>query len=252
MVTGACHEGRARIPNPRAVRRKPAGFDPAQVDAGPAEPSEGAPLLGGGSEHDGDRLDLAQAAHQLRHSTTAPARACRPVGAVPRPDDPGRPVRRPFGRHDEPVAGRDDRLLCDGDAACAGAARHRLAAISLSAAWGVGEQSRERPGIAIDPAVARKGQPRADARSAAGRTRDHDLVAVYRADRPESSRRITNERLAPELDSSVGRSLVSDPVDGGDEDAVRDGVAPLDGAPGVVLRLSVGRPLSGMPADGAG
>ena len=44
---------------------------------------------------------------------------------------------------------------------------------------------------------------------------------------------------------------MSDPVNGGDEDPVRDGVAPLDRAPGVVLRLPRRRALGRMPADGA-
>ena len=46
--------------------------------------------------------------------------------------------------------------------------------------------------------------------------------------------------------------LVADAVDGGDEDAVGDGVGALDGLPGVVLRRAEFVLLGRMPADGGG
>ena len=63
---------------------------------------------------------------------------------------------------------------------------------------------------------------------------------------------IGDEGIAPELDAAVGRAFEADAIDGGDVDAVGDGVGALDGAPGVELRRAVLRFFRRVPADGRG
>src|ERR1039458_7023489 len=70
---------------------------------------------------------------------------------------------------------------------------------------------------------------------------------------------IAEERPSPEFEAFAGRgiaanvaSLEADAIHHANINAVCDGVRPLDGAPGVVLRLAEFRLLRGMPSDGRG
>src|SRR6266481_9473612 len=80
------------------------------------------------------------------------------------------------------------------------------------------------------------------------------VVGSLRKHAPEG---ITEERASPEFEAFAGHgitadvsSLHADAIHNADINAVRDRVRPLDGAPGVVLRLAEFSLLRGMPSDG--
>ncbi len=65
---------------------------------------------------------------------------------------------------------------------------------------------------------------------------------------------IAEERSAPEFKTvaAFGGSFVADAIDGSDINSIGDGVAALDGAPGIALSLAVGGLFGRVPADGGG
>src|SRR2546425_7859296 len=83
--------------------------------------------------------------------------------------------------------------------------------------------------------------------------RNQARLTILRGPREDRAERIRQERRAPELDAvraPAGEPLVAHAVYRGDVTAVGDGVAALDGAPGVELLGAVRRLLLGVPADG--
>jgi hypothetical protein len=111
------------------------------------------------------------------------------------------------------------------------------------------------PLVRVDPPVAEE-RPAAAGLFDAGEVDlgDERLFAVGRRLGENGAERVAEETRAPELDAGgrgvAGRLLEADAVDGRDEDAACDGVAALDGAPGLPLGRPVRRLLGRMPPDG--
>ncbi len=102
----------------------------------------------------------------------------------------------------------------------------------------------DRP-VGVDPAVPQEGPIAPDFLDASqvDLAKD-DLLSVHGGLGQDHALRVAQKRAAPELDSgtALGRHLMTHPVDRGDVHAVGDGVAPLDGPPGIVLGGAVGLP----------
>src|SRR5437879_3977835 len=86
---------------------------------------------------------------------------------------------------------------------------------------------------------------------------EQNFFLVVRSFRKHAPEGVAEKRTSPKLESFAGHriaadiaGLKADAIHHADINAVRDRVRPLDGAPGVVLRLAEFSLLRGMPSDG--
>ena len=114
--------------------------------------------------------------------------------------------------------------------------------------------------VAVDAAVAQERPVAADVfHHTEVNFADQNFFLVVRGLGDDAAERIAEERCAPEFQAISGSGIapdvsgfVSHTIYHRDVHAVGDGMGALDGAPGVVLRLSELRFLRGMPADRGG
>jgi len=108
-------------------------------------------------------------------------------------------------------------------------------------------------GVGVDAAVAEEGPVAADFFDAGAVTfDDEDFFGGVAGFGEGDAEGVGDEGVAPEFEALVRGTFEADAIDGGDEDAVGDGVGALDGLPGIDLLGAVLGFFGGMPADGGG
>src|SRR5690606_18773798 len=105
--------------------------------------------------------------------------------------------------------------------------------------------------VGVDAAIAEEGPPAAGLLADLGGdfgNQDFFLIAAGLGD--DAAERIGHEGMAPEFKAAFFGPLMTNAVDGADEDAVGDGVGTLHGLPGADLGLAEFGLFTGVPADG--
>ena len=101
---GAPDERAARVAHPASVGRKPVRSQPPRIDPRLLQPPQGPSFRAGVPEHDLDRLDGREPAHDLDVAPSGRLELAGPIGPVVGPRQPGGAVGLPLRRHEVAVA----------------------------------------------------------------------------------------------------------------------------------------------------